>query len=257
VGKPISKHCLTCEAGQKIVGHEPAVRRLSLYILIFSILFAVFFIGPPFLSQPFVGYPLMKTGDLIDILTPLILVPLYWLLFCVNGKKTPSLTETIVFLLLVAFWVEGQGMHLSANSIGHLLKEMKGSNIYILANFYDEVLSHYLWHFGIIGLSGLIIFRQWQNEFAEYQAILWLLILSGIIHGFTFFLIVIEGGTAPLGITFAAGVTLFGLVWGRKRFKQQPLLLFFFITYLVATLFFAGWGIYWRGLPEFSQLGII
>ena len=56
---------------------------------------------------------------------------------------------------------------------------------------------------------------------------------------------------------FAALVVLFTLVWGRKKLRQQPLLPFFLVAYLVATLFFAGWAIYWGGLPEFSEVGII
>jgi CHASE2 domain-containing sensor protein len=78
-----------------------------------------------------------------------------------------------------------------------------------------------------------------------------------VIHGFTFFLIVVEGQTAPLGVTFAVIATLFGIIWGRRKLKQQPLLLFFFVAYVVATLFFVGWGIYWQGFPEFSQVGMI
>jgi hypothetical protein len=41
------------------------------------------------------------------------------------------------------------------------------------------------------------------------------------------------------------------------RYRYQPLLLFFFIACLVATLFLVGWGSYWGGLPEFSEVGII
>jgi ABC-type transporter Mla subunit MlaD len=44
---------------------------------------------------------------------------------------------------------------------------------------------------------------------------------------------------------------------GLKRFDQRPLFLFFFVACLVATVFFVGWGVYWQGLPEFSQVGII
>ncbi|MFH1087172.1 MAG: hypothetical protein V1737_01135 [Chloroflexota bacterium] len=54
-------------------------------------------------------------------------------------------------------------------------------------------------------------------------------ILARVIHGFTFFMIVIEGGTAPLCVTFAA----------------------------LATLVFAGRGAYWHGLPQLSELGCI
>ena len=160
-------------------------------------------------------------------------------------------------MLLAVFWVSGQGMHLAANSIGHLMKGMEGSDVYKLTFFYDEVLSHYLWHFGVFGLSVLIIFRQWRNPFTEGEAISWLLVLGGIIHGFSLFIIVVEAGTAPLGVTFAVLVTLLGLIWGRRRFSQRPLFLFFFVASLVATLLFAGWAIYWQGLPEFSEVGII
>jgi hypothetical protein len=233
------------------------MKRLSIVALIFSIAFLLLFMAPPFLNQQFVLYPLMKVGDLFDIFTPLILIPLYWLLFRIDADKAPGLKANLIFLLTTAFWVEGQGMHLAANSIGHLLKGMEGSDIYNLTYFYDEVLSHYLWHFGIFGLSSLVIFRQWRNPFTEGQTVSWLPILAGVIHGFTLFIIVIEAGTAPLGATFAILMTLLGLIWGRKRFSQSPVLLFFFVACMVATVFFAGWGVYWHGLPEFSEVGII
>lgn len=233
------------------------MNRLSRLTLLFSILFAVLIIGPAIFNEQFGPYPLMKTVDVMDLFTPLILIPLYWVLFQVSREKTPSPGETIVFLVLAAFWVEGQGMHLSANSIGHLLKEMKGSDVYILTNFYDEVLSHYLWHFGLVGLSALLIYRQWQHPFVGERSGLGLESLAGFIHGFNYFVTVVEARTAPLGVPFAILVTIFTLVWGRKKLGQQPLLAFFFVACLVATILFAVWGIYWGGLPEFSEVGII
>lgn len=233
------------------------MKRLSIVALIFSVAFLLFFTAPPFLNKQFGIYPLMEVGDVLDIFTPLILIPLYWLLFRLDADKAPGLKANLIFLLIVAFWVEGQGMHLAANSIDHLLKGMEGSDICNLTYFYDEVLSHYLWHFGIFGLSALVIFRQWRNPFAEGQVVSWLPILAGVIHGFTLFIIVIEARTAPLGVTFAILVMLLGLIWGRKRFSQRPMLLFFFVACTVATVFFVGWGVYWQGLPEFSEVGII
>jgi len=56
------------------------VSRLSRLILVFSVLFAVFFMGPPLPGVQFGPYPLMKVAELFDLLTPLILIPLYWLL---------------------------------------------------------------------------------------------------------------------------------------------------------------------------------
>lgn len=231
--------------------------RLARLILVFSVAFAVFFMGPPVLGGQFGPYPLMKVGDVFDLLAPLVLIPLYWLLYQVGQEKKPSLGEGVAFMVLAALWVQGQGMHLAANSIGHLLEEMVGSDAAILTSFYDEVLSHYMWHLGIVGLSALLLIRQWKNPFAGERVSLGLLLLAGIIHGLTFFVIVVEGGTALLGIPFAIGVIVVGLVWGRDKLREQPLLLFFLVSYVVAMLFFVGWGLYWGGLPEFSALGLI
>ena len=230
-------------------------------IIIFSIAFAVFFVAPPLLSGQFGPYPLMKMGAALDVLTPLVLIPLYWLLYRMNENKTQNISWIIFFLVFAAFWVEGQGMHLSANSIGHLLKGMEGDpdfiGAYALTNFYDESLSHYLWHFGIVGLSAMLILRQWRNPLIQERAVPWLESLAGVIYGFTFFLLVIEGGTPPLGLPFAILAVLFIVVWGRKKLWQQSLLTFFFVAYLVAVILFASWAIYWHGLPQFSQVGII
>jgi len=65
---------------------------------------------------------------------------------------------------------------------------------------------------------------------------------------------------AGIGVPFALLVPIFALVWGRKEFKRQPLLVFFTIACLLALGFFAGWAIYWRDLPEllpeFSNPGV-
>jgi hypothetical protein len=235
------------------------MKQFSRLILLFSLVFAVFFVGPPLLNKPFGFFPLMRTGEVLDLLTPVVLLPLYWLLYQRDSVKPVSLRGSIIFLILAMFWVEGQGMHLSANSIGHLLTAMKGGEAYLLTYFYDEQLSHYLWHLGVVGLSALLIFRQWQDPFVKERAGLWLESVAGIIYGFAFFLLVIEGGTTALGIPFAVLVTVFGLGWGwgRNQLRQQPLLAFFFVSYLLATLLFASWGIYWGGFPQFSEVGLL
>lgn len=233
------------------------MQRLARLTLIFAILFAVFIVGPALLSKQFAPYPLIKYGDVLDLLTPLVLIPLYWLLFQINPDRPPSQKEMLIFLVLAAMWVEGQGMHLVANSIGHLTQALAGSDVETLTHFYDEVLSHYLWHVGLVGLSALLIYRQWKNPFTQQRSGLGFEITAGIIHGFNYFLTIVEAATTPLGVPFALAVVIFTLVWGRGRLRQQPVLAFFFVAYLVACLFFLGWGLYWGGLPEFSKVGII
>lgn len=226
-------------------------------LLLFALAFAAFIVGPAFLGGQFVPYPLMKVGDVLDLLTPLVLLPLYWLLLQSGPGRSTGLRAGVPFMLLSALWVEGQGLHLGANSIGHLLEGVSASAAFTLTYFYDEVLSHYLWHLGIMGLSALLVVHAWRQASGQRFS-LGLAGAAGVIHGFTFFLIVVEGGTAPLGVPFAVLIALFGMLRGRERLKGQPLLAFFFIAYLVAALFFLGWFIYWGGrLPQFSQVGII
>ena len=121
----------------------------SSLIFLFAFAFAFFLLVPPLLAQPFPPYPEMHWADVLDIATPLVLIPLYWLLFTDAGRIVRSRTASIVFLMLAALWVEGQGMHLAANSVGNLLGGA-GGTIGGLVHFYDEILAHYLWHAAIL-----------------------------------------------------------------------------------------------------------
>src|SRR3990172_7359235 len=125
-------------------------------ILLFAISFAFFTLAPPFLALPFPAYPLMHWADVLDILTPLVLIPIYWLLLTDSGRIPRSRVVVLGFLALGALWTEGQGMHLSANSISNFLGG-GSTDVHSLVHFYDEVLSHYIWHIAFVGLSILLI----------------------------------------------------------------------------------------------------
>ena len=208
------------------------------------------------MGKTFPPYPLMHVADAFDLFTPLVLIPVYWLLFRLAGKHSPFLPESLAFMLLAAFWVEGQGMHLAANSIGHLVGDASVSDAAELTYFYDEQLGHYLWHIGLLGLAALLIYREWRHPAGLITH--WGIILpAGFIYGFTIFAATLEGQTAPMSLPFVLLLSLIILIWGRKRLRGQPLLAFFFASFLVALIFYTGWGLYWGGLPEFSQVGII
>ena len=141
-------------------------------ILAFSIAFAAVHALPLLLGKPFGPYPVVTIGSVVDLLTPLVMVPLYWLLYRVDRTRTPALAPTwswIVFLVFAVLWGQGHSIHLPTNAISLVLKsEGIGGNTQALTHLYDEVLSlydevlsHYLWHAGMVGLSGLIMFRQW------------------------------------------------------------------------------------------------
>jgi hypothetical protein len=125
-------------------------------IFVFALAFALFILAPAFLGKPFPSYDLMHWADVLDILTPLVVMPLYWLLFTGAGQLHRGLRPTLAFVVLAALWTLGQGMHLSANSINNLLG-VGSTDLHNFVHFYDEVLSHYLWHIGIVGLSVLLL----------------------------------------------------------------------------------------------------
>jgi hypothetical protein len=240
------------------------MKRLSLLTLIFALLSLVFFLLLIFFRIPFPLYPFMSWQDALDILTPLVLIPIYWLLFRYASSERPSLAEEIVFLILACLWVEGQGMHLAANSVNNLSEGLAKSgglniltsNIYSLAYFMDEHLSHYMWHLGVIGLAVLIIFRQWRKP-AEASTNWWMVVPAGIIYGFICFCIFLEGQTVILGFPFVTILTLVILIWQRKALKQRTITAFFLVSFLVATVFFTGWAAYYKGFPQFSDVGLI
>ena len=240
------------------------MKHLSFLTLIFAVLSLVFLLLLVFFRISFPAYPLMSYQDVLDLLTPLVLIPVYWLLFKFSASKPSNLTEDILFLLFTVFWVEGHGIHLAANSINNFIHalakhgviDLIGSDLYALTYFLDENLSHYIWHIGLMGLAALLIYREWRSPTGE-ETIWWATILGSLIYGFTYAVIFLEGQTLALGLSFALLIVLLTLVWGRKKITSQPVLAFFFLSCLVALLLFAGWGLYWGGFPQFSDVGLI
>jgi hypothetical protein len=224
-------------------------------ILLFAGCFAIFLVLPPLLGRPFPPYPLLDIADVFDLFTPLVLIPLYWLLLKSAGVRSISFGQSITFLVLAALWVEGQGMHLSANSIHRYVTSDLSGNA--AAYFYDEVLGHFLWHVAAMGLSAMVLLRQWREPAAAGAIDNRLLAPAVGLYGVTYFAMVVEGQTPLVGVPFAIAVSLFGLVWCRPRLWQQPLLSFLVFAHLLAVLLFAAWGAYWGGLPEFSSVGLI
>jgi hypothetical protein len=132
----------------------------------------------------------------------------------------------------------------------HQLAGQESTDAYKLTYFYDELLSHYLWHLGVIGLSTLLMVVSWRSAPAGEDTRLTVLILAALIYALNYVLLVLEGNTAPIGIPFALFAALLPLWLKRRELAQRPGLAFFTLAYLIALVLFAGWGLYWQGLPE-------
>jgi hypothetical protein len=225
-------------------------------ILLFAFAFAFFLLVPPLLSQPFPAYPSIHWADVLDLLTPLVLIPLYWLLFTDSGRIPRSHLATIGFLLLASIWIEGQAMHLAANSIGNLLGQGSGS-LDRLVHFYDEVLSHYLWHAGILGLSLLLVIYGARPPASPPRPGWGWTAPAGLLYGLTCFLAFVEGATVPVMLPATVLIIVGLVVLLRQRILTHNLVGFFFLGYCVTLLLLAAWGIYWKGFPELTDVGLL
>ncbi len=240
------------------------MKNLSLLTFIFAILFAIFFLGLIFFRIPFPLYPLMSYQDAFDLLTPLVLIPIYWLMFKYSSSAESNRSAQIAFVLITALWVLGHGFHLAANSINNLAENLaeKGTldildtDIYTLSYFYDEHLSHYLWHVGILGMVILLVYNEYRHP--VNLPVKWgTTSVAGILYGFSAFCIHNEGQTAVLGYIFAIIFVTLVLIFARKKLSTNPLLAFFLISYLTAIILFTVWLGIWGGFPEFSEVGLL
>lgn len=233
--------------------------------LVFALLSLVFLVLLEFLRIPFPWYPLVSWQDALDLLTPLVLIPTYWLLYR-HGHHEGGRSQAadLAFIVCAGSWVLGHGMHLSANSIHNLAEafarrhepDLTGTSVYHLIYWFDERLSHSVWYLGMIGLMGVLILAEARAP-AGALTVRWLAALAGLIYGFTYFCTFLEGQSVLLGLPWAALVAAFTLVRGRRTLAQRPLAAFFGVACLVALLLFVGWGLYWRGFPQFTDVGII
>lgn len=242
----------TSKSSRPDSGTGSMAMKLSPLTLLFAVLSVTFFLLLIFLRISSPLYPLMSIQDTIDILTPLVLIPIYWMMFKGITRNKTGLAAEIFFMVMAAFWAAGQGMHLSANSINNLIGNLAKNNVvdvtrtdvYHLTYFYDEYLSHFLWHIGVVGLAALLIYESWCAP--DYEKTNWRLVIpAGLLYGFTSFCFFLEGNTLILGLPFVTIVALLILVRGRDKLATQPVLAFFFVTTLFAFSLFVTWRIYW------------
>jgi len=240
------------------------VRGPTLLTLVFAILSLVFLVLLVYLRTPFPFYPLVSWQDVLDLLTPMALIPVYWLLYRRASSGRAGGTADIAFMVFAGLWVLGHGLHLSANSIHNLAEDLSrrhelditGTSVYRLIYFFDERLSHLVWHLGMLGLAGLLMLREARDPTGAATR-WWVAAAAGLVYGLTYFCVFLEGQTLLLGLPFAAIVTALTLVRGRGTLRHRPLAAFFGLACLVALLLFLGWGLYWRGFPQFTDVGLI
>jgi hypothetical protein len=171
-------------------------------------------------------------ADWVDLLTP------YAVVGTALGALVAAGATRRTWLVAAAgtvVYVQGHGIHLAANSIGNA----RGNAAPV--HFWDEVAGHYLWYGGLYVLVAALVLV------APATTSPWRWPLAAL-FGLTMATNGIEGGTPWFTLAAAAGF----LFWG-VRLRGELLLCAFGVT----TAALVGWGLYWQGFPQFSELGWI
>lgn len=140
-----------------------------------------------------------RVADWIDLLTPFVVVlPLLWFLWGQQPQRRLLLPATVGAIL----YVEGHGIHLSANSIGNASTGDGGGPADGTSHLWDEVVGHYVWYLGLaVLLATCALAVRGQTLRIRSPA----LALGGAVCGITWATNGLEGGTAVFSLACAVG----------------------------------------------------
>ena len=233
--------------------------RLPRALLAYAVALAVFLLVPPTL-HPTVGPPRWFTlQEAADLFTPIVVIPLAWFVLELSGSIRGR--TLVVFLVIAAVWVEGQGIHLGTNAIGDAYARGDVRDAFYatdggdLDHWLDEVLSHWMWHLAwaalaIFMLAVAIRRRDWPTGPGGATSA-----VAGLIHGVTFFFVTTEGATTALGIPLS--ILLLGWSgWEIRRGSTHPIIRFLLVSGLATLLAYLGWAALngWRLVEPCSVL---
>jgi hypothetical protein len=177
-----------------------------------------------------------RNGTWIDLVTPFVVIGVAaWAL-----RDAPDSARTVALVAGVAF-VDGHGIHLAANEIGHYGLTGKA---YDVRYFWDEHWGHIEWHLGLLGLLAALALadgRRGRPDRAE--------LVAALLIGWTLFTNTVEGQdwflTLGAAVAFAVGAIA-------RRTRTL-------VACASATLFAAAligvWAAWHGGVPQFSELG--
>jgi len=186
---------------------------------------------------PLGGVGSTRWADWADLLVP----------YAIAGTAAATLAAANAgrrdWILLAAsclLYTQGHGIHLSANSIANVQPSDA-------VHLWDETVGHWLWY---LGFALLVATLAHALAAVPSPRSAWSLPVA-LVFGFTVFTNSVEGGTVPLGLV--TGVVF--VVWGLRSRQRVPELLV--PAYAVTLACLVGWGAYWGGFPQFSELGWI
>jgi hypothetical protein len=232
-----------------------------------GIAFATLYLASVYVKTPILR-PGLTVGDLIDAVTPFVLVFLYARV--VRALRTGSPGHRLDSLRILHFGrmllaagglalVLGHGMHVAANSIHDAITRTRLSDPFGLVNWWDERVSHYVIDSSKVVICAALTLldprsHAYSEGAAQGESRVALLVTGAVCYGFIYFAAGVEGRTVPLLLPFSATY----LVWAFTRGRPwSPVRRFFGVGAAVSILLFAIWGVSHGGFPEFSAVGMI
>ena len=174
--------------------------------------------------------------DFVDLLTPYVVAGPALAALAATGASRRTWAAA---LLGAAAFVQGHGIHLSANSIRHAVGPVAPVDLW------DERIGHWIWFVGLTALTAAVV----SAVAATVPAARWGPVLAALV-GLTWAANVVEAGMAALGTVLACGLVVQG--WRLRATATGRLLVLAFGLSLVIV---AAWGVWWGGFPQPSELG--
>jgi hypothetical protein len=196
----------------------------------------VYFAVAAFVFQQVPGFS-GSAGTWIDLVTPFVVVgAAAWAL---RGAGRVALVVAIAAAIV---YVDGHGIHLSANDVGHY--NGIAGRAEEVRHFWDERLGHIEWHLGFLGLLAALVLADGRRGRLDRAG--W---VAAVLLGWTLFTNTVEG--QDWWLTLGAAV-VFGL-WALAR--PAPTVAACARGTLLGAALIGAWAAWHGGVPQFSEVG--
>lgn len=182
-----------------------------------------------------------RAADGVDLVTPFAVIAAAAAVLAALGARGVPLALAVAAAVL---YVDGHGIHLAANSIGHEALSGEAEDV---THFWDEEFGHIEWHLGWFGLIAAFCLAEREEGRLEPG----LAAATALPLGLTIFTNTVEGGTWWLALAAAA---LF-VPWAVLR--RRPLSIASAGAFALAAVLIGVWAVWQGGVPQFTEVGWI
>ena len=220
-------------------------------------------LGGVLFKAPF-GPAGVTAGDWIDAAGTFAVIGLYVWIASGLASREHRPYPALAHVAAIAYAM-GRGVHLAANSIHDMIDRTGGADPWGLVYLWDEHVSHSMVDLARIAFALVLVSLEPRSD-AEGRAgsaaaagpgDKVAVFVGAVAYGFTYFASAVEGQTVPLALPFCLAFAFWGIAGAARGRAFGPTRSLFIGAALVSLLFFAIWGIWQRGFPEFSRTGLI